>query len=71
MKEVNFQLTNQKSIIGFEKLVLIAITEDAMWFKCYYTSKIDGVEFTNISLESFDMDDYYEIIKQDYIITSK
>jgi hypothetical protein len=71
MNEVTFQLTNQNSIIGFETMVLTAITEQSMWFKCYYTTKIDGVEFINICLESFDMEDYYNIIKQDYTITSK
>jgi hypothetical protein len=36
MQPVTYQLKNQNSIIGFKKMVLIAITENYFYFKSKY-----------------------------------
>jgi hypothetical protein len=70
MQTVTYQLKNQQSIIGFEKMVLIAITENYFYFKCYYTSVINGIKKVNIDVMQFDQDEF-NTISQDYIIISK
>jgi hypothetical protein len=70
MKEITFQLTNPKSVIGFEKMVLIAITEKSMWFKCYYYTDFNGIKKVNIDLIDFTKDEFITIA-EDYTITSK
>jgi hypothetical protein len=70
MQTVTYQLKNQQSVIGFEKMVLIAITENYFYFKCYYTTVINGIKKVNIDIIQFDNDEF-ATISHDYTITSK
>jgi hypothetical protein len=70
MQPVTYQLKNQHSVIGFEKMVLIAITENYFYFKCYYNTVINGIKKLNIDVMQFDQDEF-ATISQDYIIISK
>jgi hypothetical protein len=70
MQPVTYQLKNQNSIIGFEKIVLIAVTENYFYFKCYYSTVISGIKKVNIDIIQFDQDEF-NTISQDYTITSK
>jgi hypothetical protein len=70
MQSVIYQLKNQHSVIGFEKMVLIAITENYFYFKCYYSTLINGIKKVNIDIMQFDQDEF-NTISQDYIIISK
>ena len=70
MQPVIYQLKNQHSIIGFEKMVLIAITENYFYFKCYYTTVINAIKKVNIDIIQFDQDEF-NTISQDYTIISK
>jgi hypothetical protein len=71
MHPITYKLVNKDSVIGFEKMELVAITETQFWFKCYYVTDFDESEKVNISLFSFDIDEYYNRIQYDYTITSK
>ena len=71
MQPITYQLINKDSVIGFEKMELIAITETQFWFKCYYVTDFDESEKVNISLFSFDVEEYYNTIQYDYSIISK
>ncbi len=70
MQPITYHLKNQQSIIGFEKMVLIAITENYFYFKCYYSTEFDGIKKVNIDIIQFDQDEF-NTISQDYTITSK
>jgi hypothetical protein len=70
MQPIIYQLINKDSVIGFEKMVLIAITENYFYFKCYYTTVISGAKKVNIDIIQFDQDEF-NTISEDYIITSK
>jgi hypothetical protein len=70
MQTVTYQLKNQQSVIGFEKMVLIAITENYFYFKCYYNTEINSIKKVNIDIIQFDQDEF-NTISQDYTITSK
>jgi hypothetical protein len=70
MQPVTYQLKNQHSVIGFEKMVLIAITENYFYFKCYYNTVINGIKKLNIDVMQFGQDEF-ATISQDYIIISK
>lgn len=70
MQPVTYQLKNQNSLIGFKKMVLIAITENYFYFKCYYTTVINGIKKVNIDVMQFDQDEF-NTISQDYTIISK
>jgi hypothetical protein len=51
-------------------MVLIAITEKSMWFKCYYYTDFNGIKKVNIDLIDFTKDEFITIA-EDYTITSK
>jgi hypothetical protein len=70
MQPITYQLKNQQSVIGFEKMVLIAITENYFYFKCYYSIHFKGIKKRMIDLIEFTHDEFNTIC-QDYIITSK
>lgn len=70
MEAITYQLKNQQSVIGFEKMVLIAITENYFYFKCYYNTVINGIKNINVDIIQFDQDEF-NTISQDYIIVSK
>jgi hypothetical protein len=71
MQSIIYQLVNKDSVIGFDKMELVAITETQFWFKCYYVTDFNESEKINISLFSFDIEEYYNTIQYDYTITSK
>jgi hypothetical protein len=71
MQSIIYQLVNKDSVIGFEKMELVAITETQFWFKCYYVTDFDSSEKVNISLFSFDVEEYFNTIQYDYSIISK
>jgi hypothetical protein len=71
MRPITYQLINKDSVIGFDKMELVAITETQFWFKCYYVTDFDESEKVNISLFSFDVQEYFNTIQYDYTIISK
>lgn len=70
MEAITYQLKNQDSVIGFETMQLIAITENYFYFKCYYQTIINGIKKVNIDIIQFDQDEF-NTISQDYTIISK
>jgi hypothetical protein len=71
MQPITYNLVNKDSVIGFDKMELVAITETQFWFKCYYVTDFDESEKVNISLFSFDVQEYFNTIQYDYSIISK
>lgn len=66
---ITYELINKDSVIGFDKIELIAIADGQFWFKCHYEVVFKGKTSKEIDLIPFNVEDL-SIIGKDYKVVS-